>query len=237
MTREIVLDTETTGLSPASGDRLVEIGCVELINHIPSGQHYHVYVNPQRSMPEEAFRVHGLSEEFLADKPLFGAVVDDFRAFIGDATLVIHNASFDMGFLNAELERAGHKPLANPVIDTVMLARQKHPGARVSLDAMCKHYGIDNGRRTLHGALLDSEILAEVYLELLGGKQVSLALIAESTVSGADAIATRVIASRRPNALPARLSAAEAAAHAQFIATLGDEALWQRYRDDASAAQ
>lgn len=230
LNREIVLDTETTGLSPAAGDRLVEIGCVELINHIPSGRHFHVYVNPQRSMPEEAFRVHGLSEEFLADKPLFGAVVEDFRAFIGDATLVIHNASFDMGFLNAELERAGHKPLANKVIDTVMLARQKHPGARVSLDAMCKHYGIDNTRRTLHGALLDSEILAEVYLELLGGKQVSLALIAETTVSGVDAIATRVTASQRPHALPQRLTPDEAAAHAAFIATLGEESIWQRYR-------
>ena len=231
MNREIVLDTETTGLSPANGDRLVEIGCVELINHIPSGQHFHVYVNPQRTMPEEAFRVHGLSDEFLADKPLFGAVVDDFRAFIGDATLIIHNASFDMGFLNAELERAGQQRLTNPVIDTVMLARQKHPGARVSLDALCKHYGIDNGRRTLHGALLDSEILAEVYLELIGGKQVSLALIAESTVSGADAIATRLTATRRPAPLPARLTPEEAAAHAQFIASMGDAALWQRYAD------
>jgi DNA polymerase-3 subunit epsilon len=236
MNREIVLDTETTGLSPASGDRLVEIGCVELINHIPSGQHFHVYVNPQRTMPEEAFRVHGLSDEFLADKPLFGAVVDDFRAFIGDATLVIHNAPFDMGFLNAELERAGHKRLANPVIDTVMLARQKHPGARVSLDALCKHYGIDNGRRTLHGALLDSEILAEVYLELIGGKQVSLALIAENTVSGADAIATRTTVLQRPTALPPRLTPDEAAAHALFIAAMGEAALWQRYPDDGGAA-
>jgi len=236
MNREIVLDTETTGLSPASGDRLVEIGCVELINHIPSGQHFHVYVNPQRSMPEEAFRVHGLSDEFLADKPLFGTVVDDFRAFIGDATLVIHNASFDMGFLNAELERAGHKRLTNPVIDTVMLARQKHPGARVSLDALCKHYGIDNGRRTLHGALLDSEILAEVYPELIGGKQVSLALIAENTVSGADAIATRVTATRRATPLPPRLTDDEVAAHGLFIAAMGESALWQRYQDDSSAA-
>ena len=236
MNREIVLDTETTGLSPQQGDRLVEIGCVELINHIPSGQHFHVYVNPQRSMPEEAFRVHGLSDEFLADKPLFGAVVDDFRAFIGDATLVIHNAPFDMGFLNAELERAGHKRLTNPVIDTVMLARQKHPGARVSLDALCKHYGIDNGRRTLHGALLDSEILAEVYLELIGGKQVSLALIAESTVSGADAIATRSTVVQRPTALPPRLTPDEAAAHGLFIAAMGEAALWQRYQDDSSAA-
>lgn len=229
MNREIVLDTETTGLSPAAGDRLVEIGCVELINHIPSGRHYHVYINPQRSMPEEAFRVHGLSEEFLADKPLFKDVVADFLAFVGDAQLVIHNASFDMGFLNAELERAGRPPLANPVLDTVMLAREKHPGARVSLDALCKHYGIDNSRRTLHGALLDSEILAEVYLELMGGKQVSLALIAENRISGADAIASRVVARARPTPLPRRITAEERAAHDAFIGKLGDDAIWTQY--------
>lgn len=229
MNREIVLDTETTGLSPAAGDRLVEIGCVELINHIPSGRHYHVYINPQRAMPEEAFRVHGLSEEFLSDKPLFGAVVDDFLDFLGDARLIIHNAPFDMGFLNAELERVRQRPLANPVLDTVMLAREKHPGARVSLDALCKHYGIDNSRRTLHGALLDSEILAEVYLELIGGKQVSLALIAEIQVSGADAIATRAVAARRPVPLAPRATGAELAAHAKLVGSLGDNAIWGRY--------
>lgn len=231
MNREIVLDTETTGLSPAMGDRLVEIGCVELINHIPSGRHHHVYINPQRAMPEEAFRVHGLGDEFLADKPLFKAVAGDFLDFIGDATLIIHNAAFDIGFLNAELERAGHRPLANPVIDTVMLARDKHPGARVSLDALCKHYGIDNSRRALHGALLDSEILAEVYLELIGGKQVSLALIAETRVSGADAIATRIVAARRPVALPSRLLADEFAAHEKLVATLGPDSIWAKYAD------
>ena len=233
MNREIVLDTETTGLSPATGDRLVEIGCVELINHIPSGRHYHVYINPQRSMPEEAFRVHGLSDEFLADKPLFRAVAADFRDFIGDATLVIHNAPFDMGFLNAELEKVGQRPLANMVIDTVALAREKHPGARVSLDALCKHYGIDNSRRTLHGALLDSEILAEVYLELIGGKQVSLALIAENRVSGADAIATRIVAAPRPIPLPPRLTAYEFAAHEKLVATLGADSIWAQYVDAA----
>lgn len=229
MNREIVLDTETTGLSPATGDRLVEIGAVELINHIPSGRHYHVYINPQRSMPEEAFRVHGLSDEFLADKPLFGAVAQDFLDFLGDARLVIHNASFDMGFLNAELERAGRRPLANDVLDTVMLAREKHPGARVSLDALCKHYGIDNSRRTLHGALLDSEILAEVYLELIGGKQVSLALVAESRVSGAEAIAARIVALPRPIPLPPRISQSEIAAHDKLVATLGADSIWARY--------
>lgn len=235
MNREIVLDTETTGLSPQGGDRLVEIGCVELINHIPSGRHFHVYINPQRSMPEEAFRVHGLSEEFLADKPLFSAVADEFRDFIGDATLVIHNAPFDMGFLNAELEKAGKGRLSNPVIDTVMVAREKHPGARVSLDALCKHYGIDNSRRTLHGALLDSEILAEVYLELIGGKQVSLALIAETRGSGVDGIAARVVARPRPVPLPSRLSAAEAEAHAALVGKMGEESIWAQYVNAVAA--
>ena len=239
MNREIVLDTETTGLSPTSGDRLVEIGCVELINHIPSGKNYHVYINPQRSMPEEAFRVHGLSEEFLADKPLFKDVADDFRAFIGDAQLVIHNAPFDMGFLNAELEKAGQSRLSNPVVDTVMLARQKHPGARVSLDALCRHYGIDNSRRTLHGALLDSEILAEVYLELIGGKQVSLALIAEiQTTTPVQAMATRTIALPRPVPLPSRISALEREAHEQLVGSLGSESLWASYiKADSVAAE
>ncbi len=229
MIREIVLDTETTGLSPHDGDRLVEIGCVELINHIPTGKNFHVYINPQRSMPEEAFRVHGLSEEFLSDKPLFADVAEDFRGFIGDATLVIHNAPFDMGFLNAELERAGKPRLGNEVIDTVMVARKKHPGARVSLDALCKHYGIDNSRRTLHGALLDSEILAEVYLELIGGKQVSLALVAEIETGPASAGMQRVAAPQRPQRLPSRLSAAEAAAHSAFLGKMGADAIWVQY--------
>lgn len=237
MNREIVLDTETTGLSPADGDRLVEIGCVELINHIPSGRHYHVYINPQRSMPEEAFRVHGLSEEFLSDKPLFSAVVGDFLDFIGDAKLIIHNAAFDIGFLNAELKKAGQPILANEVIDTVMVARAKHPGSRVSLDALCKLYGIDNSRRTLHGALLDSEILAEVYLELIGGKQVSLALIAENRVSGADAIAARADVAPRPVPLVRKITEAERAAHAAMVAKLGPDSLWAQYDSEVAAAE
>ncbi|WP_092426388.1 DNA polymerase III subunit epsilon [Devosia crocina] len=233
--REIVLDTETTGLSHAEGDRLVEIGCVELINHIPSGQTFHVYINPERSMPEEAFRVHGLSEEFLRDKPVFKAVADEFRDFVDGARLIIHNAPFDMGFLNAELGWAGLPTLSNDVIDTVMLARKKHPGARVSLDALCKHYGIDNSRRTLHGALLDSEILAEVYLELIGGKQVSLALMAEAEGDGSEGLATRVAALPRPVPLPPRIRPEEATAHEAFIAKMGESAIWAQYAERAAA--
>ncbi len=235
MIREIVLDTETTGLSPNDGDRLVEIGCVELINHIPSGKTHHIYINPERSMPEEAFRVHGLSEEFLKDKPVFKAVAQDFLDFIGDGTLVIHNAPFDMGFLNAELEKASFPRLTNEVIDTVMVARKKHPGARVSLDALCKHYGIDNSRRTLHGALLDSEILAEVYLELIGGKQVSLALIADAGSDGEDGLLQRVPARPRPTPLPSRVTAAEAEAHYAFLAKMGDSAIWTQYEERPAA--
>ena len=236
MIREIVLDTETTGLSPAGGDRLVEIGCVELINHIPSGKTYHVYINPERAMPEEAFRVHGLGDEFLADKPLFKSLAEEFRAFLGDGTLVIHNAPFDMGFLNAELEWAGLPRLDNDVIDTVMLARKKHPGARVSLDALCKHYGIDNSRRTLHGALLDSEILAEVYLELIGGKQVSLALMGDAEMDGSEGLAARIAARPRPVALPSRISATEAEAHAAFIAKMGESAIWAQFSEAEAEA-
>lgn len=233
MIREIVLDTETTGLSPQGGDRLVEIGGVELINHIPTGKHVHLYINPQRSMPEEAFRVHGLSEEFLSDKPIFKDVVDEFLEFIGDSTLVIHNAPFDMGFLNHQLEGLGRPKLSNPVIDTVMVARAKHPGARVSLDALCKVYGIDNSRRTLHGALLDSEILAEVYLELIGGKQVSLALVAEAETSAAEQAVARVPVLPRPSPLPNRIHPEEFAAHEAFVGKMGENAIWMKYREPA----
>ena len=235
MNREIVLDTETTGLSPATGDRIVEIGCVELINHIPTGKHLHLYLNPERSMPEEAFRVHGLSDEFLRDKPKFADKADEFLAFIEESTLVIHNAPFDMGFLNSELERAGRPSLRNTVIDTVMVARERHPGARVSLDALCKHYGIDNSRRTLHGALLDSEILAEVYLELIGGRQVGLALVAETRSINIEIKQTP--ARPRPVPLPPRISDAEREAHAAFIAKLGESALWTYYNAPAVAAE
>ena len=236
MQREIVLDTETTGLDPTSGDRIVEIGCIELVNHIPTGRHHHVYVNPERSMPEEAFRVHGLSDSFLADKPKFAEVADAFLDFIGTGTLVIHNAGFDIGFLNAELARIGRPSLSNAVVDTVMLARQVHPGARVSLDALCKHYGIDNSRRTLHGALLDSEILADVYLELLGGRQVALALVAETQaaiIPGGE----RQPARQRPAPLPSRLTEAERHAHARFVSSLGNDAVWMLYAEDEPEAR
>ncbi len=237
MNREIVLDTETTGLSPATGDRVVEIGCVELINHIPTGRHFHVYLNPERDMPEEAFRVHGLSSEFLADKPRFAEEAQNFVDFIGDGTLVIHNAPFDMGFLNHELQLCDRPALRNRVIDTVMVARQRHPGARVSLDALCKHYGIDNSRRTLHGALLDSEILADVYLELIGGRQVALTLVADNVAAPGRAGETaRAVARPRPTPLPPRISAEEAAAHAALLASLGSGALWTDYNEEPAEA-
>ncbi len=181
--REIVLDTETTGLDPLDGHRLVEVGCVELVNRIPSGQTFHAYFNPQRSMPAEAFAVHGLSEEFLKDKPFFAEVADDLIAFLGDAPLVIHNAAFDLGFLNAELERAGKPLIARErMVDTLLIARRKHPGGSNRLDDLCVRYSIDNSRRTKHGALLDAELLAEVYVELIGARQAQLVLSQASRI-------------------------------------------------------
>lgn len=176
--REIVFDTETTGLDPANGDRIVEIGCVELVNHVPTGRVYHQYLNPERSMSEEVIAVHGLTEQFLSDKPKFSEIADEFLAFIGsDSSLVAHNASFDMKFLNAELGWIGKQPLSSDrVIDTLLIAKKKFPGARVNLNELCKRFGVDNSARTVHGALLDSELLAEVYLELLGGREPGLVL-------------------------------------------------------------
>jgi len=229
--REIVLDTETTGLSAQSGDRIVEIGCVELINHIPTGKHYHTYTNPERSMPEGAFRVHGLSEQFLADKPLFATIAQQFADFIADSTLIIHNAPFDIGFLNAELLRSGKQPLANPVIDTVQLARQKHPGARVGLDALCKHYNINNSHRTLHGALLDSEILAEVYLELIGGRQVTLSLSANEQSFQTRAQLVRANYGPRLHPLASPLSPEQQKTHAELVKSLGEQAIWLKYQE------
>jgi DNA polymerase-3 subunit epsilon len=229
MTREVVLDTETTGLSPREGDRVVEIGCVELINHIPTGRNFHVYLNPERNMPEEARRIHGLDDAFLADKALFKDEVDAFLNFIADATLVIHNAPFDMGFLNAELDRIKRGALKNEVIDTVKVARKAHPGARVSLDALCKHYGIDNSRRTVHGALLDSEILAEVYLELLGGRQVGFALSAEAAAQASGIQMPQKKHGTRKTPWVSTMTEAEKKAHADFVASMGRSAIWQRY--------
>ncbi|WP_075214213.1 DNA polymerase III subunit epsilon [Mongoliimonas terrestris] len=227
--REIVLDTETTGLDPKTGDRLVEIGCVELANQFPTGRSYHVYINPERAMPREAFEVHGLSEAFLADKPRFDDVADAFLAFIGDGRLVIHNAQFDMGFINFELKRSGRGTIAGDrVVDTLQLARRKHPGAPASLDALCARYGIDTSKRVKHGALLDAELLAEVYIELNGGRQANLGLVS-AAASGARQRAIGRTVQPRPAALPSRLTADAVAAHRAFIASLGGHALWTRY--------
>ena len=226
--REIVLDTETTGFEPSEGDRIVEIGAVELFNHLPTGRTYHQYINPKRNMPEAAFNVHGLSEEFLSDKPVFKDIVQEFIDFIKNSKLVIHNASFDMKFLNAELGWVNRPALPmHQAIDTLAIARRKFPGSPASLDALCRRFGIDNSSRTLHGALLDSEILAEVYLELVGGRQPDLVLSGrevKTTKNGAPSADWRP--TPRPKPLASRLSETEKAAHETFIATLGSDALW-----------
>lgn len=238
--REIVLDTETTGLDPHRGDRLVEVGCVEIVNRFLTGRNFHRYVNPERNMPIEAFQVHGLSEAFLADKPLFAAIADEFLDFIGEDTLVIHNASFDIGFLNAELKRLGKGPLAmTRVVDTLTLARRKHPGAPASLDALCSRYGIDNSKRTRHGALLDAEILAEVYAELTGGKQSSLGLTDLPTQSSAGSgQASRAMQPQTPRrvieSIPL-ITEEERAAHRSFVAEMKDKAIWNTYFEDEAA--
>lgn len=223
--REIVLDTETTGFDPLTGHRIVEIGCVELLNHLPTGEVYHCYLNPERDMPEEAFRVHGLSMDFLADKPVFAEVVTDFLAFIGDSTLVIHNAEFDMKFINAELARLGFPTLPmSRAVDTVLMARKKFPGAQANLDALCRRFEIDNAHRTKHGALLDSELLAEVYLQLIGGRQPGFELGA-ATASGAatlGAVVERVFRAPRPH-LP---TAEELDAHTAFVTAKVKKAIW-----------
>jgi DNA polymerase III subunit epsilon len=227
--REIVLDTETTGLDPLRGDRLVEIGCVEIFNRMPTGQTYHVYINPERDMPKEAFDVHGLSSEFLADKALFSAVVEGFLEFIGDAPLVIHNASFDISFINAELDRIKRPAISRErLVDTLLLARRKHPGVSNRLDDLCSRYAIDNSRRTKHGALLDSELLAEVYIDLIGARQSQLILAAEVRDSRPGGIGEMP---RRQRAAPlvARISDEDRAAHRAFVATLGDKPVWNDF--------
>ena len=214
--REIVLDTETTGLDPLAGHRVVEVGCIELVNTVATGKTFHAYFNPEMIMPSGAQDIHGLTDEFLADKPLFAERLEELLAFIGDAQLVIHNAQFDIGFLNAELERVGRATLTNPYVDTVSVARRKFPGQRVSLDALCERFNVDNSARTKHGALLDAELLAEVYLELSGGRQRDLGLAPElstAAVSGLVIAVNRPVRPPRPH-LP---SAAELAAHAEFL--------------------
>lgn len=231
MIREIVLDTETTGIDPKDGHRIIEIGCIELINHLPTGQSYHTYINPQREVEEGAVRVHGLRTEFLKDHPIFLKIVDPFLEFIGSDPLIIHNASFDIGFINAELDRLCRPiiPLAR-AIDTLKLARQKFPGSPASLDALCKRFAIDLGSRTKHGALIDSELLARVYLELIGGRQTQMSLSSsdgQTTATQDDAFLTQARQLRPSrNFQP---SPAELELHQQFIETLKDP-LWQKIK-------
>lgn len=230
--REIVMDTETTGLDPFDGHRIVEIGGVELENHVPTGRTYHQYINPRRDMPTEAFEVHGLSEAFLSDKPLFETIAKDFISFVGDAVLVIHNAPFDMKFLNAELDWAGFSKLPmSQALDTLAIARKKFPGSPSSLDALCRRFGIDNSARTKHGALLDSEILADVYLELIGGRQPDFALATDPSTSVGAAGGAAWRARPRSTPLPPRLTEKERSAHAKLVESLGDDALWASFTD------
>jgi len=229
--REIVMDTETTGLDPNSGDRIVEIGAVELFNHMPTGKTYHQYINPRRDMPEGAFAVHGLSAEFLSDKPLFKDVAQAFLDFVGDSKIIIHNAAFDMKFLNAELKWVDRPELPwAQALDTLAIARKKFPGAQNSLDALCRRFGITT-ERELHGALLDSEILAEVYLELIGGRQPDFALSVVSNNDLADSgTADSWSPPKRPNPLPARITDAESEAHKEFVEKMGETAIWTQFK-------
>ena len=218
--REVVLDTETTGLSPKSGDRIVEIGCVELVNHLPTGEYFHEYINPERDMPEQAQAVHGLSEEFLSDKPLFADVSKAFDDFIGSSPMIIHNAEFDLGFLNAERDRLDFEPIPmDRAIDTVQMARRKFPGSQASLDALCRRFQIDISDRDVHGALKDAKLLAEVYLELIGGRQQGMELAAETTIA-----ATALEKNSRPPR-PHAPSPAEEAVHAKFLEKL-NQPIW-----------
>ena len=229
--REIVLDTETTGFEPSEGHRIVEIGAVELFNHLPTGKTYHQYINPERMMPKEAFEVHGLGDDFLRDKPKFAQIGQAFLDFIGEAQLVIHNAAFDMKFLNAELKAAGFPTLPYArATDTLMIARQKFPGSPASLDALCRRFGVDNSAREKHGALLDSEILAEVYLELVGGRQPDFGLNTAAQQANTSAARSENDWRPRPRPVPLapRLTEDEAAAHAAFVAKLGDAAIWSK---------
>lgn len=232
MLREIVLDTETTGLDPRKGDRLIEVGCIEIINRIPTGREFHRFINPQRDVPAEAEAVHGISTAFLVDKPLFAAVADELIEFLAGDTLVIHNATFDVGFLNMEFERL-RKPAISMtrVVDTLQLARRKHPAGPNSLDALCKRYGIDNSKRIKHGALMDSLLLAEVYIELLGERQAMLGLAGkgQSSEERTERRNRSHTVAQRPTPLPSRMTEAMEEAHKAFVETLGPKAIWRKY--------
>ena len=229
MLREIVMDTETTGLDALRGDRLIEVGCVEIVNRIPTGREFHRYINPERDIDAGAVAVHGLTREFLRDKPLFAEVVEEFLDFIADAPLVMHNANFDVGFLNAELDRLGKPGLrSDRIVDTLALARRRHPAGPNSLDALCKRFGIDNSERTKHGALVDSLLLAGVYVELLGERQATLGLGGQTVAETRTRLQART-AKPRPAPLPQRLSEQAQAAHREFVKTLGPDAIWLRY--------
>lgn len=227
--REIVLDTETTGMDPEKGDRVIEIGCVALDNHIPNGQTLQLYINPERPIPPEATAVHGITDAFVKDKPVFAEVFDEFLSFIGDGRLVIHNAEFDMKFINWELKQVGHLPIPwTRVTDTLTMARQKFPGSPANLDALCRRFNIDNTARTFHGALLDSELLSEVYLELLGGRQHGLILGGEEKAAQQNTSKVKVSRNfREPRKFQA--SAEELAAHEDMTGKLSD-AIWKKYR-------
>jgi DNA polymerase-3 subunit epsilon len=230
--REIVLDTETTGLDPKTGDRLVEIGGIEIINRIPTGIEFHRFINPERDVPLEAQKVHGISTQFLIGKPVFRDVFRDFLGFIGDDVLVIHNAQFDINFLNHELGLLGEKPLSfDRVVDTLALARRRHPAGPNTLDALCKRYGIDNSQRTKHGAIVDSLLLAQVYVELLGERQATFGLqtVGSSAASADRRNGKRAAAKARPEPLPSRLTEAGIAAHRTFIEKMGAKAIWHRF--------
>jgi DNA polymerase-3 subunit epsilon len=237
MQREIVFDTETTGLDPARGDRLIEIGCIEIVNRIPTGREFHHYINPERDVHPDAVAVHGLTFEFLKDKPVFAAICDMFLEFIGDAPLVAHNATFDYGFINAELARLSKPPVAaHRIVDTLQIARRKHPAGPNSLDALCKRYGVDNTKRTKHGALMDAALLAQVYVELLGERQATLGL-AERSGGSARARIDGGKARQRPEPLPPRLTPEQVEAHKAFVGTLGPDAVWLKYMPADPAAE
>lgn len=231
--REIVFATETTGLDPRS-ERVVEIGAVELDNRIPTGATFHVYINPEKEMPDEAFKVHGLSSEFLADKPKFAEIAESFRAFVGEGVLVAHNAAFDRGMINAEFARLGLPEIPGAqIVDTLALARKKHPGAQNTLDALCARYGVDTSRRTKHGALLDAELLALVYVELIGGRQAALGIFGDEDARGRLGPLRPVVRSPRRVPLAPRLTQAEIDAHRVFVRTLGEHPLWTDYPEEA----